>query len=71
MTAVVTGQRGDQYLIDYQDGTGSIYDADEDWLWPPRSVATLAAQGYLGGPRHTSTNGGADAHRPEHSPGCS
>ena len=45
MTAAVTGKRGDQYLVDYQDGTGSIYDADEDWLWPPRSVATLSAQG--------------------------
>jgi hypothetical protein len=46
MTATITGFRDPQYLVDYQDGTGSIYDADEDWLWPPRSVATLAAQGY-------------------------
>lgn len=46
MTAIVTGFRDPQYLIDFQDGTGSIYDADEDWLYPPRGVATLAAQGY-------------------------
>ena len=46
MIAIVTGKRGDQYLVDLGDGTGSIYDADEDWLFPPRGVATLAAQGY-------------------------
>ena len=46
MTATVTGQRGYQYLVDLGDGTGRIYDADEDWLFPPRGVATLAAQGY-------------------------
>jgi hypothetical protein len=39
-------KRGDQYLVDFQDGTGAIYNADEDWLYPPRGVATLAAQGY-------------------------
>jgi hypothetical protein len=45
MTAKITGKRGDQYLVDFGDGTGAIYDADEDWLYPPRGVATLAAQG--------------------------
>jgi hypothetical protein len=45
MTAAVTGKRGDQYLIDYGDRTGSIYDSDGDILYPPRGVATLAAQG--------------------------
>jgi hypothetical protein len=45
MTAIVTGQRGPQYLVDSGDGTGSIYDANEDLLYPPRGVATLAAQG--------------------------
>ena len=30
MTAIVTGKRDDQYLIDYGDGTGSIYDSDGD-----------------------------------------
>jgi hypothetical protein len=46
MTAIVTGKRDDQYLVDFGDGTGSIYNATEDWLYPPRGVATLAAQGY-------------------------
>jgi hypothetical protein len=50
MTAVVTGKRDAQFLIDFGDGTGSIYDADEDWLYPPRGVATLAAQGYWENP---------------------
>ena len=45
MTATVTGKRGDQYLVDLGDGTGRIYDADDDILYPPRGVATLAAQG--------------------------
>ncbi|MGD0287708.1 MAG: hypothetical protein ABSC31_15250 [Acidimicrobiales bacterium] len=45
MTAVVTGFRDPQYLVDFGDGTGSIYNADEDYLYPPRGVATLAAQG--------------------------
>jgi hypothetical protein len=45
MTATVTGERGDEYLVDLGDGTGRIYDADEDILYPPRDVATLAAQG--------------------------
>jgi hypothetical protein len=45
MTAIVTGKRGNQYLVDYGDGTGSIYNADEDYLYPPRGVAALAAQG--------------------------
>ena len=46
MTATVTGKRDNQFLVDLGDGTGRIYDADEDWLYPPRGVATLAAQGY-------------------------
>ena len=46
MTATVTGKRGDQYLVDLGDGTGQIYDVDDDWLYPPRDVGTLAAQGY-------------------------
>jgi hypothetical protein len=46
MTAVVTGFRDPQYLVDYQDGTGAIYDADEEWLYPPRDVNVLAKQPY-------------------------
>ena len=45
MTVTATGFRDPQYLIDYGDGTGSIYNADEDWLYTPRNVVTLAAQG--------------------------
>ena len=45
MTAVITGKRWDQYLVDLGDGSGRIYDADDDILYPPRGVATLAAQG--------------------------
>jgi hypothetical protein len=45
MTATVTGYR-DPHLIDFGDGSGSIYNADEDWLYPPRNVLTLASQGY-------------------------
>jgi hypothetical protein len=71
MTAIVTDKRGDRYLVDLGDGQGSIYDADDDILYPPRDVATLASSGLLDRPRHPSTNGGAGAHRPEHSPGCS
>ena len=46
MTAIVTGVRDDQYLVDFGDGTGSTYDANEDILYPPRAEATLAAQGH-------------------------
>ena len=46
MTAVITGKRWNQYLVDLGDGRGMIYDIDEDWLYPSRGVATLAAQGY-------------------------
>ena len=45
MTVTVTGQRDNQFMVDLGDGTGLIYNADEDWLYPPRDVATLAAQG--------------------------
>ena len=45
MTAIVTDKRGDRYLVDLGDGQGSIYDADDDILYPPRDVATLASQG--------------------------
>ena len=45
MTATVTGVRDNQFMVDLGDGTGSIYNVDEDWLYPPRGVATLAAQG--------------------------
>ena len=50
MTVTVTGYRDPQYLIDFGDGTGSIYNADEDWLGLPRNVATLAMQGYWDAP---------------------
>jgi hypothetical protein len=30
MTAKITGKRGDRYLVDFGDGTGSIYDPDGD-----------------------------------------
>jgi hypothetical protein len=46
MTVIVTGYRDPQYLVDFGDGTRAIYNADEDWLYTPRGVATLAAQGY-------------------------
>jgi hypothetical protein len=46
MTAKITGKRGDQYLVDLGDGTGRIYDADEDWLNAPRNVNVLAKQPY-------------------------
>jgi hypothetical protein len=46
MTVTVTGQRDNQFMVDLGDGTGLIYNADEDWLYPPRDVATLASQGY-------------------------
>ena len=50
MTAIVTGQKGSQYLVDFGDGTGSIYDADEDWLCEPRNVNILAKQPYWNDP---------------------
>jgi hypothetical protein len=46
MSVTVTGYRVPQYLVDYGDGTGSIYNAEEDWLYRPRNVVTLASQGY-------------------------
>jgi hypothetical protein len=46
MTVIATGFRDPQHLIDFGDGIGSIYDSDDDWLYPPRGVVTLAAQGY-------------------------
>jgi hypothetical protein len=51
MTITVTGFRGDdQYLVDYDDGTASIYDADEDWLYEPKNAGTLANLGYWNDP---------------------
>jgi hypothetical protein len=46
VTAVVTGQRPPQYLIDLGDGRGFIYDAELDVSYPPRAVVTLASQPY-------------------------
>jgi len=71
MTAKITGKRGDRYLVDFGEGTGSIYDPDGDIHVPAERRGYVGRSGLLGGPRYTSTNGGADAHRPEHSPGCS
>ena len=46
MSVTVPGYRDPQYLVDYGAGTGSIYNAEEDWLYRPRNVVTLASQGY-------------------------
>ena len=44
MTATVTGKRGDQYLVDFGDGRGRIYDADEAILYPSRGgLASITA----------------------------
>ena len=56
MTAVVTARRDAQYLIDLGDGRGMIYDADEEILYPPRSVLTLSAQPYWGDPGDLPAN---------------
>jgi hypothetical protein len=56
MTAVVTGKRWDQYLVDLGDGRGMIYDAGLDILYPPRSVLTLSAQPYWGDPGNLPAN---------------
>ena len=42
MTAVVTGKRWDQYLVDLGDGRGMIYDADEEIWYPQQNSATTA-----------------------------
>ena len=42
MTAIVTGKRDDQYLVDFGDGTGSIYDPDGDIHVPAER------RGYVG-----------------------
>ena len=46
MTAVVTGQRGEQFLIDFGDDQGAIYDVELDIWYPKRNVLTLASQPY-------------------------
>jgi hypothetical protein len=56
MTAVVTGQRGDQYLIDFENGQGAIYDAKLDILYPSRNVLTLASQPYWTDPGDLPAN---------------
>lgn len=53
---VVTARRDAQYLIDLGDGRGMIYDADEDILYPPKSVLTLSAQPYWGDPGDLPAN---------------
>jgi len=48
MTATVTGKRGNQYLVDLGDGTGQLYDADEDNPVPAEERAHAVRPALLG-----------------------